>query len=54
MRSVIAWFWALLPDKCQVSGCSRKGIRGNEQILYGIVMCDNCYAKRVNDGKVSV
>lgn len=43
--------WRLLPDKCDFRGtwiCSRKGVRGNENIVHHpksgkrLVLCDNC------------
>jgi len=46
--------WSLLPDECEVDGCCRKGMRGNEVINYpwpeqyediGIIMCDYCNSK---------
>jgi hypothetical protein len=45
------WLWSLLPDTCEVKGCCRKGMRGNENLIYPwperwpklhIVMCDYC------------
>lgn len=36
------WSWSLLPDKCEVEGCRRLGIRGNETEVKGILMCDYC------------
>ena len=38
--------WRLLPDKCQVSGCGRNGIRGNENSINGITMCDCCATQK--------
>lgn len=43
---IVAFFWGLLPDKCEVEGCCREGVRGNENIVGGIVMCDYCDAER--------
>ena len=42
--------WALLPDKCQVHGCNRAGMRGNENrasIAIGkyVLMCDYCWSQ---------
>lgn len=51
------WLWSLLPDQCEVQGCCRKGVRGNENIIYpwperytelGIIMCDYCSSKYRN------
>ncbi len=41
------WLWSLLPDECQVVGCSRKGMRGNENLLplgkgHHVIICDYC------------
>ena len=36
------WSWSLLPDKCEVDSCRRLGIRGNENEVKGILMCDYC------------
>ncbi len=36
------WLWSLLPDKCEIEGCRRLGIRGNETEVKGILMCDYC------------
>lgn len=33
------------PDKCEVPGCARNGVRGNENIVNGVIMCDDCNAK---------
>lgn len=57
--------WRLLPDKCEVEDCCRKGVRGNENLIYPfkddpfvdymhdfyIVMCDYC-TMRYNRGEV--
>jgi len=42
--SIREWLWSLLPDNCEVNNCSRKGVRGNENIVHGIVMCDYCHS----------
>src|SRR5262245_27738359 len=34
--------WSLLPDRCEVPGCSRQGIRGNENVINGRITCDYC------------
>ena len=44
---IICWFWDFLPDKCSMPDCSRKGERGNENIVDGVVMCDYCHAKQI-------
>jgi hypothetical protein len=43
------WLWRLLPDKCQRVGCCRLGVRGNENVINGQIICDYCYAKIVDD-----
>ena len=48
------FLWSFLPDQCDVRGCCRKGMRGNENIIFpwperyesiGIIMCDYCHSK---------
>lgn len=46
MSKVIEWFWRLLPDKCQEPGCGRQGVRGNENIIDGRIVCDYCTVNR--------
>lgn len=41
-RTILEFFWRLLPDRCEVDGCCRKGVRGNENIVNGMIMCDYC------------
>ena len=36
------WLWGLLPDNCEAEGCCRLGVRGNENRLEGMVVCDYC------------
>ena len=39
------WFYrTFLPDNCEICGGTNGGIRGNENIVAGIVMCDACSA----------
>jgi len=45
LRDAIEWAWGLLPDRCQVPGCSRQGVRGNENVIGGVIVCDYCHAK---------
>lgn len=40
---VLEWLWGLLPDRCEMPGCKRLGVRGNENIVRGRVMCDYCH-----------
>jgi hypothetical protein len=35
--------WRLLPDRCQVPDCKRHGVRGNENIVEGFRVCDECH-----------
>jgi hypothetical protein len=44
MSRIVEWFWRFLPDKCEMPKCCRKGIRGNENIVHGLLMCDYCHA----------
>jgi hypothetical protein len=39
--------WHLLPDRCQMPDCERHGVRGNEKIVDGLRMCNECATKRV-------
>jgi hypothetical protein len=39
------WLWELLPDKCEQQDCLRLGVRGNEQIVGGMILCDTCAVK---------
>lgn len=45
---LIEWFWRLLPDRCEAPGCSRRGVRGNENRIDGRRVCDYCHAKRMD------
>jgi len=38
------WLWGFLPDRCEMPGCKRQGVRGNENIVNGRTMCDYCHA----------
>jgi len=51
-KYLLEWFWRLLPDKCEMPECRRKGIRGNENIVHGLTMCDDCHAKVLNDERI--
>lgn len=59
MRKILEFLWGLLPDTCEVADCCRKGVRGNENIVYPfgwapdlhIVMCDYC-SSRYHRGEV--
>lgn len=42
------WFqslWSYLPDRCEIPGCSRQGVRGNENVIQGKIVCDYCHAE---------
>ncbi len=38
----LEWLWSLLPDKCEICNGRKGGVRGNENIVHGKVMCDYC------------
>ena len=44
MRWLTEWLWNFLPDKCEMDGCRRMGVRGNENVVDGKLMCDYCHA----------
>lgn len=35
--------WRMLPDKCEMTECCGAGVRGNENRVDGLVMCDYCH-----------
>lgn len=41
---ILQWLWLWLPDNCEnrKGDCSRMGARGNENVLDGKVLCDEC------------
>ena len=42
----IEWIWRMLPDRCQrMPNCSRRGVRGNENVIHGVRLCDDCHSK---------
>lgn len=41
------WLWSFLPDNCEMPGCCRQGVRGNENFIDGKVVCDYCHAKMI-------
>jgi len=52
MNKMLEKLWNLLPDKCQVSNCCRKGVLGNENRHYltsheYIIICDYCTVKLI-------
>jgi len=42
----LEYFWCMLPDKCEVDDCSRLGVRGNENVVGGKIVCDYCYSRQ--------
>lgn len=38
------WRWFLRRDNCEMCD-GRSGARGNENIIRGIVMCDDCHVR---------
>lgn len=48
------WLWSLLPDNCEIEGCRRKGVRGNENIVNGLIMCDYCHSRHMDGEKLRV
>ncbi len=36
----LVWMWSFLPDKCQIPGCCRKGVRGNENVYTKLTLTD--------------
>lgn len=47
LNRLYAWLWSFLPDKCEGEACCRQGMRGNENVVAGKVLCDYCHAKGV-------
>lgn len=45
MAKILEFFWRMLPDKCQMSGCNRRGVRGNESRIGGKIVCDDCHMR---------
>lgn len=45
MIRLFEFLWNLLPDRCEMPGCSRRGTRGNENRIEGKVVCDYCSTK---------
>jgi len=50
---LLEWCWSWLPDNCQVHGCCRKGMRGNENHLpvakdKYVIVCDYCSSANMN------
>ncbi len=36
-------------DKCRMPYCPRMGVAGNENIVDGVVMCDDCHSRQMRD-----
>lgn len=51
LNKIFQALWVMLPDKCEMPGCKRQGVRGNENIIDGKICCDYCHAKQDNRGK---
>lgn len=45
INRLYAWLWSFLPDRCEMPGCTRQGVRGNENVVRGRIMCDYCHDK---------
>jgi hypothetical protein len=43
------WLWGLLPDKCEQCGGAKGGMRGNENVINGRVLCDYCMPLTISD-----
>jgi hypothetical protein len=44
---IIEFLWRLLPDNCEVCGGAKGGVRGNENVVDGVVICDYCHVERM-------
>ncbi len=41
--AIIEPLWSLIPDRCQMPGCKRQGMYGNENVEEdGMIVCDYC------------
>jgi hypothetical protein len=47
IRNFFQFLWRLLPDRCEVEACPRSGLRGNENMIDGVIMCDYCHARHL-------
>lgn len=45
LRKIFERFWALLYDRCEWCHGRMGGIRGNENVVNGRILCDYCHAK---------
>lgn len=39
--------WRLLPDRCQNCHGARGGVRGNEVVFGGTILCDYCHSEQM-------
>lgn len=45
IRRIFEKIWRLLPDNCETCKGKSGGVRGNENIINGKVVCDYCHSK---------
>ena len=45
LHKLIEWLRGWLPDRCEMPGCLRHGVRGNENIIDGKRVCDYCHVR---------
>jgi len=45
LNRLLEWLWSFLPDRCEMPCCDRWGIRGNENVIDGKLVCDYCHVK---------
>jgi len=41
------WAWGQIPDECEKCHGKRGGVRGNENVIDGHVVCDYCSAESI-------
>jgi len=46
-QSIKEYLWCLQPDNCVDPICARMGVRGNENVIDGQVLCDYCHSRRM-------
>ena len=62
MMRLKQWLWGLLSDNCEIEGCCRRGMRGNENVIQlpifegawtkmPVICCDYC-SSRQYDGAI--
>jgi hypothetical protein len=44
VMEITNFLWRFLPDRCSMPHCTRFGVRGNENVVDGRLMCDQCHA----------